>query len=223
MKEKQPPKLKVFLVEDHQMVRNGLVRILNQEADLEVSGEADDAKAALEMIPRRKPDLVITDISLPGMNGIEFIKHLKAQHPELPVIVLSMHDEAIYAERALRAGALAYIMKKESSDELLTAIRKARRGEFHVSEKVGDGLFRKFLGTKRPTESPIACLSDRELEVFELMGHGHGSKEIAAELSLSVKTVDTHRGRIKDKLKLRNAHEMIQRAVQWVERESAGA
>jgi DNA-binding NarL/FixJ family response regulator len=223
MKNKPPLKTKILLVEDHQIVREGIARLINQEEDMEVCGQASTASEALKQIPNLKPDLVITDISLSGMNGIEFLKHLKAEHPEVPAVVLSMHDEALYAERALRAGALAFVMKKESSDEVMTAIRKARRGEYHVSEKVGGGIFQKFLNSKRPVESPIALLSDRELEVFELLGRGHGSKEIAEELHLSVKTVDTHRGHIKDKLKLRSFTEMIQRATQWVEQESSGA
>jgi DNA-binding NarL/FixJ family response regulator len=220
---KRPKKANILLVEDHQIVRQGIARIIDQEPDMEVAAEAGDASAALAAIGKRTPDLVIADISLPGMNGIEFLKHLKAQYPALPVVVLSMHDEALYAERALRAGALAYVMKKESSDEMLIAIRKALRGEHHVSERVGDGIFQKFLGTKRPDGSPIAVLSDRELEVFELIGRGRGSREIAAELHISVKTVDTHRGHIKEKLNLRTAPEMIQRAVQWMERENRGA
>jgi len=222
MKRRKPSKTRILLVEDHQVVRQGIVQLIGQEADLEVCGEASDANEAMEQIARAKPDVVIIDISLPGMNGIELLKHLKVEHPGLPAVVLSMHDEALYAERALRAGALAYVMKKESSDELLLAIRKAREGQVHVSEKVGGNLFQKFVGTKRPVESSVGRLSDRELEVFELLGHGRGSKEIARQLRLSVKTVDTHRGRIKEKLNLRGSTEMIQRAVQWVERENHG-
>jgi DNA-binding NarL/FixJ family response regulator len=218
MKAEPPVKTKILLVEDHQIVREGIARIINQEKDMEVCGEAGSAKEALKSIEKRRPDLVITDISMSGMNGIEFLKHLKAQYPELPAIVLSMHDEALYAERSLRAGAMGFVMKREGSDEVMTAIRKVRRGEFHVSENVGDGIFRKFLHTQKPGESPMAQLSDRELEVFELLGRGRGSKEIAQELGVSVKTVDTHRAHIKRKLRVRNAPELIQRAVQWVER-----
>ena len=222
MKTQPATKTRILLVEDHEIVRQGIARLINQEADMEVCGGIGSASEALEKIGTLEPDLVITDISLSGMNGIELLKHLKVQYPELPVVVLSMHDEALYAERALRAGALAFVMKKESSSEVMMAIRKARQGEYHVSEKVGGGIFQKFLNTKRPQESPLAMLSDRELEVFELLGHGHGSKDIAAQLHLSVKTVDTHRTHIKEKLKLRSFTELIQRAVQWVERESGG-
>ena len=165
------------------------------------------------------PDLVLTDISLTG-NEWHRISQTPARHsiPSLPAVVLSMHDEALYAERALRAGALAFVMKKESSDEVMTAIRKARRGEYHVSEKVGGGIFQKFLNTKKPVESPIAQLSDRELEVFELLGPRPRQQGDRRELHLSVKTVDTHRTHIKEKLQLRSFTEMIQRATQWVER-----
>ena len=222
MKITSPPKTRILLVEDHQIVRQGLSRLINLEVDLEVCGEASNAGEALQQIPRLKPDLVLTDISMSGMNGIEFLKHLKARHPEVPAVVLSMHDEALYAERALRAGALGFVMKKESSEEMLTALRKARRGEHHVSEKVGGRIFQLFLHSKKPAESSISLLSDRELEVFELLGRGRGSKEIAAELHLSVKTVDTHRTHIKEKLKLRSFTELIQHAVQWVEHQTKG-
>jgi DNA-binding NarL/FixJ family response regulator len=221
MKTKEPMKTRILLVEDHQIVREGIAGIINREPDMEVCGEASDASDALRQMAKLKPDLVITDISLRGMNGIEFLKHLKAQYPALPAVVLSMHDESLYAERALRAGALAFVMKKESGDEVMTAIRKARRGEIYVNEKIGSGIFQKFLQTRRPGESPLALLSDRELEVFERLGHGRGSKEIAEELHLSAKTVDTHRSHIKHKLNLRTVPEMIQRAVQWVDRESS--
>ena len=162
---------------------------------MEVCGQAGDASEALKLIATLKPDLVITDISLSGMNGIEFLKHLKVEHPALPAVVLSMHDEALYAERALRAGALAFVMKKESSDEVMTAIRKARRGEYHVSQKVGGGIFQKFLNSKRPPESPIALLSDRELEVRTTAAL---ATRRSPRTHLSVKTVDTHRGHIKE-------------------------
>ncbi len=218
-----PAKARILLVEDHQVVREGVAQLINQEADMEVCGVAGTASEALEKIRELQPDLLITDISMTGMNGIEFLKHLKVEHPHLPAIVLSMHEEETYAERALRAGALAFVMKTESSGEVMSAIRKARRGEYHVSDKIGAGIFQRFLHAKRPSESPVSLLSDRELEVFELLGRGHGSKEIAQQLHLSVKTVDTHRSRIKEKLKIGTFTEMIRRAVQWVEHECRGA
>ena len=149
MKTKGRLKARILLVEDHQVVRQGLAWLIGQEPDMEVCGEAGNASDALQQIGCLKPDLVLTDISMSGMNGIEFLKHLKAKHPEVPAVVLSMHDEALYAERALRAGALGFVMKKESSAEILTALRKARRGEYHVSDKVGAGIFQKFLHTKK--------------------------------------------------------------------------
>lgn len=214
--------MRVLLVEDHQVVRQGLAWLISQEKDMEVCGEASNAGEALQQVVRLQPDVVLTDISMTGMNGIELLKHLKAQHPQLPAVVLSMHDEALYAERSLRAGALGFVMKKESSAEMFTALRKARRGEYHVSEKVGAGIFQKFLHTKTDPQPAMALLSDRELEVFELLGRGHGSKEIADELHISVKTVDTHRTHIKEKLQLRTFTELIQHAVRWIERETSG-
>ncbi len=218
MKNKPPHKIQILLVDDHQIVRQGLAGIINGEADMEVCAEAADAASALALVAKCLPDVVVTDISMSGMNGIEFLKYLRAQNPEIPAVVLSMHDEALYAERALRAGALAFVMKSESSDEVIRAIRKVRNGGFYVSERVGSGILQKFLHTKRPGESTVALLSDRELEVFEKLGHGRSSREIAEELHLSVKTVDTHRTHIKAKLDLHSVPEMIQRAVQWVER-----
>lgn len=159
-------KLRIMLVDDHRIVRQGIAQIINEEPDMEVCCEAGDSGEAFNMIPTCQPGLIIADISLPGMSGIEFLKYLKVEHPSVKTIVLSMHDEALYAERALRAGALAYVMKKESSDEMLKAIRKARSGQLHISEKVGGGIFHKFLGTKTTADSPISHLTDRELKVF---------------------------------------------------------
>jgi DNA-binding NarL/FixJ family response regulator len=212
-------KARILLVEDHEVVREGLARLINHETDMEVCGVASSAGEALEKIGKLKPDLLITDISMEGMNGIEFLKQIKVKHPKVAAIVLSMHDEETYAERALRAGALAFVMKTESSAELMSAIRKAQRGEFHVSERVESGIFERYVHSGQTTESPLALLSDRELEVFELLGHGRGSNEIAEQLRHSVKTVDTQRSRIKAKLKIHSFTEMIQRAVQWVEHE----
>ncbi len=223
MKAMPSPMIRILLVEDHEIVRQGIEQIISQEPDMEVCGACGDASKALAAITRTKPDVVVTDISLSGMNGIEFLKHLRAAHPGLPAVVLSMHDEAHYAERALRAGALAYVMKRETSDELLMAIRKARRGDIHVSDKIGGNLFQNFLNSKRPVGSAVSSLTDRELEVFELLGRGRGSQEIAADLRVSVKTIDTHRTHIKEKLKLRRFTELIQHAVQWVERGGAEA
>jgi DNA-binding NarL/FixJ family response regulator len=210
----------VLLVDDHVILRQGLAQIINQEPDLFVCAEAADSSQAFEAIERLKPDVVLLDISLPGMNGIEFLKNLRARYPDLPAVVLSMHDESLYAERALRAGALGYVRKRESSEEVLAAIRSALKGEYHVTSKVGGSLFRKFLGKRlEDPSSPVSALSDRELEVFELIGRGRRRSDIANELHVSLKTVDSHREHIKEKLGLSNAAEMTKFAVQWVEEE----
>lgn len=215
-------KKRVLLIDDHLILRQGVAQLINQEDDLMIAAEAENAQEGLEAIDMHKPDIVLVDISLPGMNGIEFIKNVKARSPALPIVVLSMHDESLYAERALRAGAQGYIMKKASFDEVLLALRKGLKGEFHVSGKVGMTMFQKFLGKpQQKNDSPVSILSDRELEVFELLGRGKSTREIAVALGLSVKTVDSHRAHIKDKLRLRSAAELIQHAVRFVETEIA--
>ncbi len=217
----------IFLVEDHQMVRECLKLYIAQEGDLEVIGEASTAKEALIGIEQREPDVVIFDLSLPGMNGLEFFKNLKTRYPKIAGVVLSMHDEAIYAERALRAGALGYVMKKESTDQLTLAIRKAIKGEYFVSTHVTGAIFNKALGALGPgkitTESPVALLSDRELEVFEKIGHGMSTRDISAALNLSPKTVEAHRLHIKEKLRLQTAAELIRYALRWMEYETTGS
>lgn len=212
----------VLIVDDHKILRQGLIKLINQEKDMRVCGEAENAQQGLDAIENLKPGVILVDISLPGMNGIEFIKNVKARHPDLPMVVLSMHDESLYAERALRAGAMGYIMKKTCCEDLLEALRKARHGEFHVSGKVGVTMFQKFLGHQMvKNTSPVSILSDRELEVFELIGRGKGTREIAESLHLSIKTIDSHRAHIKEKLKLTTATELIQHAVRFVERAAA--
>jgi len=216
------PKSGVLLIDDHSIVRQGLANIINQEADLFVCGEADDALKGLDAVENLKPSIVLLDISLPGMNGIEFIKNIKARYPGLPIVVLSMHDESLYAERALRAGALAYIMKKSGSAEVMDAIRKALRGEYYMNDSIGTVIMKKALGNlPQAAESPVAALTDRELEVFEMIGNGKTTREIAGALNLSIKTVDAHRTHIKAKLSLHNAAELIQHAVRYVEGQGA--
>jgi len=221
-----PPKKRIFLVEDHRLVREGLSLFIAQDSDLIVCGGAATGADALSAIETLKPDAVICDISLPGMNGIEFLKNLKAKHPEIVAIVLSMHDEAIYAERALRAGALGYVMKKESAEEVIVALRKALRGEFHVSGKITGMIFHKAIGasgtTNRSTGSPVELLSDRELEVFEMLGRGMSMRAIAQSLRLSPKTVESHRAHIKEKLRFQTVGDILQYAIRWVEHMSAG-
>lgn len=216
---------RVLIIDDHQMIREGLTHFINQTEGLTVCGEADNARNGMEAIASLKPDVVLVDISLPGSNGIEFIKNTKARHPKLPIVVLSMHDESLYAERALRAGAFGYIMKRESTDQVITALRKALLGELHVSGTVSAAMFRKLIGKQQSKGdgSSVTVLSDRELEVFELIGRGRTTREIAESLHLSVKTIDSHRAHIKDKLGLRTATELVQHAVRYVEHEFAGS
>ena len=208
---------RIFLVEDHTMMRQGLRIFINQEADFEVCGEAGSGTEALPRVVELRPDAVVLDISLPGMNGIEFLKNLKAQLPEVVAVVVSMHDESVYAERALRAGAHGYVMKKEASEEIIVALRHALNGEYHVSKSVTGAIFHKALGVRAHGKSasiaPTALLSDRELEVFELLGRGKSTRDVAKVLRLSGKTVETHRAHIKEKCGFASNPEMIQHAT----------
>jgi DNA-binding NarL/FixJ family response regulator len=207
-------KRRIFLVDDHPIVRQGLALLIDHELDLEVAGQAEDAAGALRGIRSVKPDLVLLDVSLKDGDGIELLKDLKAQDPSLPVLMLSMHDESLYAERALRAGARGYVMKQEAPAILLAAIRKVLDGEIYISGRMGATLLRRMVGGKR-SESimPMDRLTDRELEIFRLIGQGETMKEIAAKLFLSVKTVEAHREHIKDKLGLRTATELLRYAI----------
>ena len=216
-------KNKILIVDDHPMVRQGLVRLVKNEDDLEICGQADDAPEALKAISATKPDVVVLDISLKSSSGIELMKSIKAQYPKLAVLVLSMHNEVLYAERALRAGAMGYIMKDEASEKLLAAIRQVLLGQIYVSDKISTRLILKFAGGKADmTASPIDGLSDRELEVFNLIGHGHGTSQIAEKLYLSIKTIETYRTHIKEKLNLANSRELLQYAIQWVSSQNEG-
>jgi DNA-binding NarL/FixJ family response regulator len=219
-----PARKRVLIIDDHIVVRQGIRYLINCENDLEVCGEASDARKGMDAINQLKPDIVLVDISLPGTNGIEFIKNARACRPDLPVVVLSMHDESLYGERALRAGAMGYVMKSSSSEEIITALRKALRGELHLGDKINGALLQRFLGKQaRENGSPVSILSDRELEVFELIGHGKSTREIAALLHLGIKTVDSHRTHIKEKLSIQSSTELIQRAVQHVDSEALRA
>jgi DNA-binding NarL/FixJ family response regulator len=216
-------KKKVLIIDDHIVVRRGLIYLINREEDFEVCGEAEDARKGLNAINELAPDIVLVDISLPGMNGIEFIKNAKARHPGLPIVVLSMHDESLYTERAIRAGALGYVMKRASSEEIIAALRKALQGELQISGSINATLLQKFFGGVQSKKgSPVSVLSDRELEVFELIGHGKTTREIADVLHLSPKTIDCHRMHIKEKLTIQTTPELVQRAVHHVASEAAG-
>ena len=215
-------KIKIFIVDDHALMRRGLSDLVNGEDDLTVCGEAEDAPGALTGIDKTSPDLVIADMSLRGSSGIELIKNVKVLHPNLPILVLSMHDENIYAQRVLRAGAKAYVMKQDAAERVMQAIRKILKGEIYVSEKVGSQMLQQIVRGHSPTESsPVDRLSDRELEVVQLIGRGRTTREIAKVLNVSIKTIESHRAHLKEKLDLKNATELVQFCVQWVEQENA--
>jgi DNA-binding NarL/FixJ family response regulator len=209
---------KVLIVDDHPMMRQGLAQLIDNEPDLKVAAEADTGGQGLDIVVKEKLDLAVLDISLPDKNGLELIKDIRAVKPELPILIISMHDEALYAERVLRAGARGYIMKQEGGKKLLQAIRQVLTGQIYVSEKMSARILETFSG-RRPEQSssPVARLSDREFEVFQLIGQGKGTKEIAQHLNLSVKTVEVHRAKIKEKLNLLTATDLVRYAVRWSE------
>jgi DNA-binding NarL/FixJ family response regulator len=210
-------KARVLLIDDHAILRQGLAQLINQETDMTVCGEAEEAPKGFESVGALKPDVAVVDISLKGGNGLELIKNIKASHPDLPILVLSMHDESLYAERALRAGSLGYVMKEEAAGTVLIAIRKVLKGEVVLSDKMQARLLHQLVnGRMKPGGSPIDTLSDRELEVFRMIGEGRSTRQIAEELHLSVRTVEAYREYIKEKLNLRNATELVQQAFQWV-------
>jgi DNA-binding NarL/FixJ family response regulator len=212
-----PPKKTILIVDDHPMLRRGLASLLASEPDLAVCGEAATCQAALEAIRKHSPDLVIVDLTLEGSDGLDLIKDLKIRHPNIPALVLSMHDEAVYAERALRAGARGYASKQQLDETILVAIRCVFAGETYLSEKLKARLAAQFLGGHAlETGSPLAALSDRELQVFRLIGQGRSTRQIAATLNLSVKTIESHNERIKNKLNLQSATELAHRATQFV-------
>ncbi len=208
---------KVFLVDDHPLVREWLGQLIQREDDLSVCGEAEDAGEALDKIAASKPSIVIADISLKNSHGLELVKDLKIRFPSLPVLVLSMHDESLYAERVLRAGAMGYITKQEATKKILLAIRQVLSGAIYVSEHMAARMVHKLVvGSSREHSSPIDRLTDRELEVFQLIGRGQGTRRIAEELHLGIKTVESYRARIKEKLKLQDGTQLLQQAIQWV-------
>jgi len=211
-------KNRIFIVDDHPIVRKGLTQLINQEPDLTVCGEAENAEAALELLKKVKPDLAIVDISLRGIDGIELTRLIRARFENIPVLVVSMHDESLFAERALRAGARGYIMKQEAIEKMMEAIHKVLRGELYVSDRVSANIVKRFVdGKAEGVSSPEELLSDREMEVFQLIGQGFGTRQIADQLHVSVKTVETYRANIKVKLNLKNATELMKHAVHWIE------
>jgi len=214
---------KIIIIDDHPLMRKGLALTLESETGLQVVGQVEDAEAGLELVEKLKPDLVIVDISLPGMSGLELIKHLTVVHPDIKTLVVSRHDEILYAERAIRAGAKGYVMKLVAGEVIVKAVRRILNGGIYVSEDINERLLMGMAsGRSTLSQSPLDVLSDRELEVFESIGRGLATREIAERLHLSVKTVESYRARIKTKLNLQTAAEVMQHAVQWVENEKVG-
>ena len=205
---------RIFLIDDHPIVRQGLALFINRESDLIVCGEADGAASAPQAIRDSMPDFIVLDISLDGPDGLDLLKTLRVTYPNLPVLVLSMHDESIYAERALRAGANGYIMKQEATEKVLIAIRHILRGEVYLSDRLTNRMLQQFAHGSVATRDPVAKLTDRELEVYRLIGAGHATRQIADELHVSTKTVESYQAHIKEKLSLRNARELVQHAIE---------
>ncbi len=211
----QSTKKKIFIVDDHPLVREWLANLINQQLDLSVCGETESAPAALSALAAAQPDLLIADINLKNSSGVELIKDLKKLRPNVPVLVLSMHDESLYAERAFRAGARGYVNKRESAQKMIEAIRRVLDGKLYVSEKAGEILAGKSMSGRAITKSSVELLSDRELEVFDKLGQGIGTRQIAEDFHVSVKTIQAYCARIKEKLNLTSATELLREAVLW--------
>jgi len=207
---------KVLLVDDHPLVRRGLADLIGREPDLEVCGEAADVAEALQEIERCRPDIVVVDLTLKSGHGIDLIEKVAARGDQIKMLVSSMHDEMLFAERVLRAGAMGYVSKQEPPETLLAAVRQVLRGEVCLSARMTSRVLHRALGSSLAQEGPLECLSNRELEVFEMIGQGLTTLQIARRLDLSRKTIETHREKIKQKLNLKNGAELSRRAVQWV-------
>jgi len=212
-------KHRVMLVDDHPIVRHGMAMLINEEDDLMVCGESSSASETLAQIECCQPEVAVIDVSLQGASGIDLTKSIKEQKPDLPILILSMHEENLYAERALRAGARGFVMKQEPAETVLHAIRTVLKGDVYLSERLSSKVLRALVDGpgEEPERFGVDRLSDRELEVFELIGRGYSTRRIADALHLSVKTIETHRAHIKQKLKLGNATELVHRAFHWVE------
>jgi len=209
-------KTRILIVDDHPIVREHLGQLIQQQQDLAMCGEADDLVSGMAAVRKLRPDMVIMDISLKGAYGMDLIKEIKEDFPKLPVLVLSMHDELLFAERALRAGAKGYITKQEATHSILEAIRQVLRGKVYLNQKMGDVLLGKMAdGQPSTVSSPVELLSDRELQVFQRISKGVSPRQIADELHLSIKTIESHCARIKDKLDLKDSNELLQYAIQW--------
>ena len=216
-------KTKVFVIDDHPLVRDSLALLIDQQEDMRVCGEAEDLAGALKGLAQAAPDIAIVDLSLKEGSGLDLIKHLKARAPSVQVVVLSMHDEKLYAERCIRAGARGYVMKRESSKRIVAAIREVRAGKLFLSEQAASHFAERFVGTRHAlTETPLENLSDRELQVFSLIGRGMPTRDIAGSLNVSVKTVQAYCARIKLKLHIASATELLREAVRWHDQQNAG-
>jgi len=214
-------KARILIIDDHPIVREGLLRRINRQPDLAVCGEAGAAAEAMKSIAANRPDLVVVDLTLQDKSGLELIKDIQIRHPKLPVLVLSMHDENLYAERSLRAGARGYVMKQEAPEHVIEAIRQVLAGNVYLSAKMSAKLLGTFVaGKPQAAVSPVDSLSDRELEVFRMIGSGLASRQIAEKLHISIKTVDAYRLRIKAKLNLESTTELTQHAILWVHKQA---
>jgi DNA-binding NarL/FixJ family response regulator len=209
-------KARVLLVDDHEILRVALKGLLENDADLEVCGEAADAEEAYRQIVEERPDIVIVDVALKSGNGIDLVKRIKAKDPSIRLLVLSMYDSRLFAERALRAGASGYVNKQQPSEDIVEAVRVVLSGEIYLSESMTREILRRTSKGGEPTESPVENLSDRELEIFRLIGQGRATRQIASELHISISTVETYRERLKTKLGLKNGAELARQAMQWV-------
>jgi DNA-binding NarL/FixJ family response regulator len=217
------PRRRILIVDDHPFMRAGLAQLIERQADLTVCGEAGNPAEALLRLASGGVDLVLADMTMPGRSGLDFLKDMVALHPGLPILVVSLHDEIVYAERALRAGARGYIMKEAGGENLLAAIRQVFDGQVYVSPKMSAQLLDSFSGRKtRDADSPFGKLTDREFEVFQMIGRGRSTREIAQQLGLSTKTVDVHRANLKAKLELRDTTSLVRHAVRWVETQGTG-
>ena len=215
-------KSRVFIVDDHTMFREGLRQLIEHDPGLTVCGDAPDAATAIEGVRQSNPDVVIVDITLADSSGLDLVKSIRNDHEDLPVLVVSMHEESLYAERALRAGAMGYVMKNEPAKTVTAAIHSVLRGEMYLSRKMSSSVISKFArGETEEPMSPLEILSDRELEVFRMLGQGKGTRQIAQDLGLTIPTIQSFRNRIKEKLHLKTAPELVLHAINWVQSESA--
>jgi len=213
---------RVLVVDDHPLIRHGMRALISQQPDLEIVGEADSAPRALELVEKLAPNLAIIDLTLRSTNGIELTKAVRARSPELRVLIVSMHDENLYAERALRAGAMGYLMKHEASEKIIAALQRILQGEVYLSDRIKERMLHRLVNRKSDeAASPVDTLSDREMQVFQLIGNGYGTRAIAEQLNLSVKTIDSYREHLKLKLNLESGADLAHFAIQWMKSQGA--